>query len=148
MFNILFAFPAVELRECTSLAELSLEHNRLVRPLLDFRSMARTLQTLRLFGNPLEFLPEILPCRRLRQVSLANVRIEGDAELTSVEVHVEEDAGATSYYFGGAKHRLSTFFQLIFRYSSCQVRAERAEQTDDCLDGLSDCFASSKLDTI
>jgi hypothetical protein len=85
--------------------------------------MARTLRTLRLYGNPLEFLPEILPCAGLRHLSLANVRIEGDAELASVEVKVEEDvASPASYYFGGSKHRLSTFFQLIFRYSSCQVR--------------------------
>jgi hypothetical protein len=29
---------AVELRQCVELVELSLEHNKLVRPLLDFRS--------------------------------------------------------------------------------------------------------------
>lgn len=34
-------FYAVELRQCVGLVELSLEHNKLVRPLLDFRSFNR-----------------------------------------------------------------------------------------------------------
>lgn len=74
--NMLVSVP-VELRQCVGLVELSLEHNKLVRPLLDFRAMAE-LRILRLFGNPLEFLPEILPLSNLRNLSLANVRIEGD----------------------------------------------------------------------
>ncbi|CAN4083815.1 unnamed protein product [Withania somnifera] len=60
-YNMLVSVP-VELRECIGLVELSLEHNRLVRPLLDFRAMTK-LRVLRLFGNPLEFLPDILPLR-------------------------------------------------------------------------------------
>lgn len=36
--NILFPFDqAAELRQCVLLEELSLENNKLVRPLLDFR---------------------------------------------------------------------------------------------------------------
>lgn len=47
------------------------------------------LRVLRLFGNPIEFLPEILPCTKLRYLSLANVRIEGDNALANVAVEIE-----------------------------------------------------------
>lgn len=47
------------------------------------------LQILRLFGNPLEFLPEILPLRKLRHLSLANIRIVADENLRSVNVQIE-----------------------------------------------------------
>lgn len=36
--SIWLEMQAVELRQCVGLVELSLEHNKLVRPLLDFRS--------------------------------------------------------------------------------------------------------------
>lgn len=107
---------AAELKQCSALVELSLEHNKLVRPLLDFRAMAE-LRTLRLFANPLEFLPEILPCTKLRSLSLANVRIKGNEELSTVDVHIEMESVS---YFVAAKHKLSAFFALIFRFSSCQ----------------------------
>eukprot|EP00897_Mesotaenium_endlicherianum_P003568 jgi/Mesen1/3239/ME000187S02402 len=111
--NLLTSVP-IEVRQCTALVELSLEHNKLVRPLLDFRSLAQ-LRVLRLFGNPLEFFPEILPCTNLRHLTLANVRIESDADLASVDVSVASEAPS---YFGASKHKLSAFFALIFRYSS------------------------------
>ncbi|XWS19442.1 hypothetical protein CRYUN_Cryun31cG0016300 [Craigia yunnanensis] len=113
-YNMLASVP-VELRQCVGLVELSLEHNKLVRPLLDFRAMAE-LQILRLFGNPLEFLPEILPLRKLRHLSLANIRIVADENLRSVTVQIEME---NSSYFGASKHNLSAFFSLIFRFSSC-----------------------------
>ena len=47
------------------------------------------LRILRLFGNPLEFLPEIIPCTNLRHLSLANVRIEGDQTLSTIKVDIE-----------------------------------------------------------
>lgn len=47
------------------------------------------LRILRLFGNPLEFLPEILPLHQLRQLSLVNVRIVSDENLRSVNVQIE-----------------------------------------------------------
>ena len=55
---------------------------------LDGRAMAE-LQILRLFGNPLEFLPEILPLSKLRHLSLANIRIVADENLRSVTVQIE-----------------------------------------------------------
>ncbi|PON38399.1 Patatin-related protein [Parasponia andersonii] len=112
--NMLVSVP-VELRQCIGLVELSLEHNKLVRPLLDFRAMAE-LQVLRLFGNPLEFLPEILPLHRLRHLSLANIRIVADDNLRSVNVHIEMENVS---YFVASRHKLSAFFSLIFRFSSC-----------------------------
>ncbi|KAI5081182.1 hypothetical protein GOP47_0004365 [Adiantum capillus-veneris] len=113
--NLLVSVP-VELKQCSALVELSLEHNKLVRPLLDLRAMAE-LRTLRLFANPLEFLPEILPCTKLRNLSLANVRIEGNEELSEVDIQIEMESAS---YFVAAKHKLSAFFALIFRFSSCQ----------------------------
>ncbi|KAL4201106.1 hypothetical protein AMTRI_Chr02g256950 [Amborella trichopoda] len=113
--NMLVSMP-VELRQCVALVELSLEYNRLVRPLLDFRAMAE-LRVLRLFGNPLEFLPEILPLHNLRHLSLANIRIEADQDLKSVDVRIEME---NSSYFVASRHKLSAFFSLIFRFSSCQ----------------------------
>lgn len=104
----------MELRQCVGLVELSLEHNKLVRPLLDFRSLLSWyycftffffstrlisystecramagLRILRLFGNPLEFLPEILPLHQLRHLSLVNIRIVSDENLRSVNVQIE-----------------------------------------------------------
>ncbi|XP_050233000.1 phospholipase A I isoform X2 [Mercurialis annua] len=74
------------------------------------------LQILRLFGNPLEFLPEILPLRKLRHLSVANIRIVADENLRSVNVQIEME---NSSYFGASRHKLSAFFSLIFRFSSC-----------------------------
>ncbi|XP_047307568.1 phospholipase A I isoform X2 [Impatiens glandulifera] len=113
-YNILVSVP-VEFRQCVGLVELSLEHNKLVRPLLDFRAMAE-LRVLRLFGNPLEFLPEILPLHKLRHLSLANIKIVADDNLRSVNVQIEME---NSSYFGTTRHKLSAFFSLIFRFSSC-----------------------------
>ncbi|KAI3510282.1 hypothetical protein L1887_17152 [Cichorium endivia] len=112
-YNILVSVP-VELRRCIGLVELSLEHNKLVCPLFDFRAMAE-LRVLRLFGNPLEFLPQILPLHQLRHLSLANIRIVADDHLRSVNVQIEMENNS---YFS-SRHKLSAFFALIFRYSSC-----------------------------
>ena len=48
---------------------------------MDLRAFG-SLQSLQLFGNPLEFLPELSPCTQLRSLSLANVRIMADASYT------------------------------------------------------------------
>lgn len=112
--NMLVSVP-VELRQCVLLEELSLEHNKLVRPLLDFRSVPK-LRVLRLFGNPLEFLPEILPLHNLRHLTLANIRIDALESLKSVTVEIETENYS---YFIAARHKLSAFFSLVFRFSSC-----------------------------
>ena len=63
---------AGEIKRCSQLRELSLEANRLSAPVIDLRSLAH-LRSLQLFGNPLDFLPELTPCSSLRHLSLANV---------------------------------------------------------------------------
>ena len=80
---------------------------------MDLRALSR-LESLQLYGNPLEFLPELSPCTNLRHLSLANVRIAADAAFTHWDVEVT----ATSYISRGNK--LAQLFALIFRRSSCQ----------------------------
>ena len=104
---------AVELKRCTDLREICLESNRLTTPVMDLRALSR-LESLQLYGNPLEFLPELSPCTNLRHLSLANVRISADLAFTHWEVEVT----ATSYISRG--HKLAQLFALIFRRSSCQ----------------------------
>ncbi|KAK8664862.1 hypothetical protein V6N13_084635 [Hibiscus sabdariffa] len=113
-YNMLVSVP-VELKQCTGLVELSLEYNKIVRLLLDFRALVG-LEILRLFGNPLEFLPEILPLRKLSHMSIANIRVVADGNLRSVTVQIETE---NSSYFGTSKHKLSAFLSLILRFSSC-----------------------------
>nr|GEW60807.1 phospholipase A I isoform X1 [Tanacetum cinerariifolium] len=80
------------------------------------RQAMAELRIIRLFGNPLEFLPEILPLHQLRHLSLANIRIVGDDYLRSVNVQIETE---NSSYFVASRHKPSAFFSLIFRFSSC-----------------------------
>lgn len=80
---------------------------------MDLRALSQ-LESLQLYGNPLEFLPELSPCTNLRHLSLANVRIAADEAFTHWEVEVT----ATSYISRGSK--LAQLFALIFRRSSCQ----------------------------
>ena len=80
---------------------------------MDLRALSK-LESLQLYGNPLEFLPELSPCTNLRHLSLANVRIAADEAFTQWDV----DVTATSYISRGSK--LAQLFALIFRRSSCQ----------------------------
>ncbi|KAI3722460.1 hypothetical protein L2E82_33498 [Cichorium intybus] len=50
ILHFLFETYTVELRQCVGLVELSPEHNKLIRSLLDFRAMAE-LRILRLFDR-------------------------------------------------------------------------------------------------
>lgn len=56
------------------------------------------LRILRLFGNPLEFLPDILPLHQLRHLSLANIRIVADDSLRSLNVQIEVPNDDNSFY--------------------------------------------------
>ncbi len=103
----------MELKRCSDLREVSLESNRLTTPVMDLRALSK-LESLQLYGNPLEFLPELSPCTNLRHLSLANVRIAADEAFTQWDV----DVTATSYISRGSK--LAQLFALIFRRSSCQ----------------------------
>ena len=48
------------------------EENRLTKPVLDMRALAQ-VHTLRLFGNPIEYLPEMHHAFSLRSLSVLNV---------------------------------------------------------------------------
>ncbi|KAJ6367512.1 hypothetical protein OIU78_000135 [Salix suchowensis] len=153
-YNMLVSVP-VELGHCVELVELSLEHNKLVRPLLDFRSMSE-LQILRLFGNPLEFLPEILPLHKLRHLSLANIRIEADESLRSVNVQIETE---NSSYFDNARPRkpcsllgkdLNAVRQLISMMSSdnCHVVKQACSALSDLAADVSVAMQLMKCDIL
>eukprot|EP00898_Chlorokybus_atmophyticus_P001815 jgi/Chlat1/2634/Chrsp178S02477 len=121
--NLLATVPN-ELRHCARLKMLSFEDNKLVTPLLDLRAMTN-LHTLRLVMNPLEYVPEIVPCLQLRHFTLANVRISGDAAMNQVSVTLDDAAtaaaGLTSSIFTYTKaQKWSLFFSMIFRSSCCQ----------------------------
>jgi hypothetical protein len=112
--NALAGLPG-ELRLCTALRHLSLEGNKLVTPVLDLRAL-QSLEALRLHGNPLEYLPELSPAHSLRHLTLANVRISGDAAMSRIEVSVT-GAGPVA----AKNYKLvQPLFQLLFRRSSCQ----------------------------
>ena len=49
---------------------------------------APSLRSLRLWGNPLEVLPELGACRSLRHLSLVNARIDADDDLDTWTVEV------------------------------------------------------------
>ena len=109
----LASYLAVELKRCTDLREVSLESNRLTTPVMDLRALSH-LESLQLYGNPLEFLPELSPCTNLRHLSLLNVRIAADEAFSHWDVEVT----ATSYI--SRSNKLAQLFALIFRRSSCQ----------------------------
>lgn len=71
------------------------------------------LRVLRLFGNPLEFLPEILPLHKLRHLSLANMRIVADDNLRSINVQIEVVTDITSNSFGSKHFKKRNYFLLI-----------------------------------
>ena len=76
-----------ELNRCTGLRHLFLEANQLSRISINFRSL-RQLHSLHLSGNPLEALPDIVACAKLRSLSVANLRIEAKDEFSSFKVDV------------------------------------------------------------
>ena len=78
-----------DLRECTELRIISLEENRLTKPVLDMRALAK-VHTLRLFGNPIEYLPEMHHAFSLRSLSLV-----GLARLT-INVHCRVGLGSNN----------------------------------------------------
>ncbi|CAD7704714.1 unnamed protein product [Ostreobium quekettii] len=108
------SYIPVDLCNCSELRELNLEHNRLTTPLLDMKRLSK-LQSLHLYGNPLEYFPELSVCTTLRALSLANLHVVSDAGFTRFEVQV----GGSSNLSGGGQ-KLTQFFAIIFRRSSCQ----------------------------
>jgi len=103
----------------TNLVELSLESNRLAAPVVD-ATRWRRLASLQLWGNPLDFLPELSHCARLRSLSLAGARIRADAAWTEWAVELSPGGGSYNPLARSAPPRLDGLWALIFRRSSCQ----------------------------
>ena len=73
-----------DLKLCRRLRAVSLEGNRLTKPVLDFKALA-SVRALRLLNNPIEFLPEMHHALELRELTLFNVRIVCGAPETPPE---------------------------------------------------------------
>lgn len=84
-----------ELSRCTALRGLFLESNQLSRVSINFRSLIQ-LQSLHLLGNPLESLPDIVACAKLRDLSVANLRIEANDDYSTFKVDVVTLPGSGS----------------------------------------------------
>ena len=70
----LLEVPRQLLLVLTCLEVLNLEHNRINRPPLDWRSQS-SLRALLLAANPLEYLPGLQPLTNLVQLSVCNVKV-------------------------------------------------------------------------
>ena len=130
---------------CDNLETLALHNNKLVAPSVDFRK-AQRLQKLFMHGNPsLEYLMELSPCVRLRELSLGSVSVRaqrvcprtGKALVVNVSPSPDHQLsgtvqqagrallGGASAAFGGgggigqAQPYFLSFLALIFRRSSC-----------------------------
>ena len=112
-----------ELRRCSDLEELTLENNRLTSVLLAFQALPR-LKRLQLYNNPLEFLPEIAPCRELRNLSVANLRISSDEVYSKFQVEVLPSSGTSTgtlnitLFESKPQDRLKPLFTLMMRRST------------------------------
>ena len=114
-----------DLRECAHLRVISLEGNRLTKPVIDMKALSK-VHTLRLFDNPgLEYLPELHHALNLRHLTLFNVRIDATRDYDRVEVSTDEASSTIAAAFGAGASAKSgkayaAFFSLVFRGSACQ----------------------------
>ena len=113
-----------DLRENKMLRVISLKGNKLTKPVMDMKALSK-VHTFHLYGNPVEYLPEMHHCKSLRCLSLVNVVVSANDDLTDVDVQIGD---TTSSYIpqaisGKAAQKgkaFSAFFTLVFRHSSCQ----------------------------
>ena len=137
-----------DLKLCRKLRAVSLEGNRLTKPVIDFKALA-SVRALRLLNNPIEFLPEMHHALELRELTLFNVRIKcgssaaddeseysasraagSVSDFRDVKVTTADDAasstlaglvGAGTRGPGNATGKAyADFFSLVFRGSACQ----------------------------
>jgi hypothetical protein len=113
-----------DLRECAHLRVISLEGNRLTKPVIDMKALSK-VHTLRLFDNPVEYLPELHHALNLRHLTLFNVRIDATRDYGRVEVSTDEASSTIAAAFGAGASAKSgkayaAFFSLVFRGSACQ----------------------------
>jgi Leucine-rich repeat (LRR) protein len=114
-----------DLRENRMLEVISLKGNKLTKPVMDMKALSK-VHTFHLYGNPVEYLPEMHHCKSLRCLSLVNVVVSANDDLTEVDVQIG-DTNTSSYIpqaiSGKAAQKgkaFSAFFTLVFRHSSCQ----------------------------
>ncbi|OMO91647.1 Calcium-independent phospholipase A2-gamma [Corchorus olitorius] len=100
----------VELRQCVRLVELSLEHNTLDRPLLDFRTMA----DYKFQGYSVIHSSSFLRSCHYTSFNTCPlpIKIVADENLRSVNMQIKME---NSSYFGASRHNLSAFLS-IFRF--------------------------------
>ena len=106
-----------DLRENKMLRVISLKGNKLTKPVMDMKALSK-VHTFHLYGNPVEYLPEMHHCKSLRCLSLVNVVVSANDDLTDVDVQIGD---TTSSYIpqaisGKAAQKgkaFSAFFTLV-----------------------------------
>ena len=101
-----------DLKLNANLRTLSLENNKLTKPVIDFKALAK-VNSLRLLGNPIDFLPEMHHALELTELTLFNVRIvcqTGSRDLLKTTVAVDETSGSTLSSLVG----VGTYFPAAF----------------------------------
>lgn len=141
--------PCPELSQCSRLRKLSVEFNRLASPLADVSSFP-SLEELLLAGNPLESVPDLSQCPKLRRrayqafffpvqgwgtwltfsgvlghrLTLLNINIESSSRILR-GVKVTTGEGAATSFLQGFRSQYSNawvqFCTLVFKHTSCQV---------------------------
>jgi Leucine-rich repeat (LRR) protein len=112
-----------ELRHCSQLEEITLENNRLSSVLLSFQAL-QGLKVLHMYNNPLEFLPEIAPCKQLRHLSVANLRVTSDRAYSKFIVELLPSPNSSSsainipLFDNKQNDQLKPLFSLLQRRSS------------------------------
>ena len=109
-----------ELKNCIELREFTLENNKLTSILINFGSLSH-LRTLKLLGNPLEYLPEISACGELRTLSVANLRVRADEKYQTFHVELLAPSGPASsitLFDSKPTDKLRPIFSLMLRRSS------------------------------
>ena len=110
-----------DLRECAHLRVISLEGNRLTKPVIDMKALSK-VHTLRLFDNPgLEYLPELHHALNLRHLTLFNVRIDATRDYDRVEVSTDEASSTIAAAFGAGASAKSGKAYAAFSLSSSEV---------------------------
>ena len=111
-----------DLRENKMLQVISLKGNKLTKPVMDMKALSK-VHTFHLYGNPVEYLPEMHHCKALRCLSLVNV-VERERRLNRSGRKSGHDANLhSSGDFGQSRTERKSvfgFFTLVFRHSSCQ----------------------------
>mmetsp|Transcript_8507 Transcript_8507/g.27908 ORF Transcript_8507/g.27908 Transcript_8507/m.27908 type:complete len:429 (+) Transcript_8507:64-1350(+) len=125
-----------DLRENKMLRVISLKGNKLTKPVMDMKALSK-VHTFHLYGNPVEYLPEMHHCKSLRCLSLVNVVVSANDDLTDVDVQIGD---TTSSYIpqaisGKAAQKgkaFSAFFYSRVQTLELSTFAYRHRFGEDC----------------